>query len=126
MVCTLDYDLEAGEQKDGLIANIIYSYYDMVVGSGTLEFVKNEANFSEPNIGEPPETDSTEDEEPRREIILTVGQVILIGVAVLVAVLIIVFLIIYFQPKRVTARLIQRRRRARAKRYRMRRGWDKR
>lgn len=127
VVCTLNYDLSDAEQKDGLIANIIYSYYDMVVGSGTLEFVKNEANFSEPNLGEPPETDSTEEEEnPGREIILSVGQVILIGVAFLIVVLIIVFLIIYFQPKRVTARRIQRRRRARAKRYRMRRGWDKR
>ncbi len=127
VVCTLDYDLSKDEQKDGLIANIIYSYHDLVVGSGTLEFVKNEEEFSEPNEGERPTVDSTEGEtEKNTEIILTVGQVILFVCILIAVILLIIFLIFYFQPKRVTARRIQRRRRARAKRYRMRRGWDKR
>lgn len=126
VVCTLDYDLAGDEKRDGLIANIIYSYHDLVVGTGTLEFVKNDANFQEPNEGERPTEDSTEDEAGQNEIILTVGQVILFVCILIAVILFIVFLIFYFQPKRVTARRIQRRRRARAKRYRMRRGWDKR
>ena len=123
--CVLDYDLPEGEKKDGLIANIIYSYRDMIVGTGTLEFVKSDSDYQTPNEGERPTEDSTE-EEGKNEIILSVGQVMLMVCAVIVVLLFIAFLIFYFQPKRVTARRIQRRRRARAKRYRMRRGWDKR
>lgn len=126
--CALDYDVENTEENGNIIADIIYSYHGMVVGTGTLEFVPTEESLSDPKDIEESiaaeetaeETEGSTEEEPKaREIIITVAQVMLFIAIILAVVVIVIVLAVYFNPSRTRARRARRRRKARMKKYKM-------
>lgn len=126
--CSLNYLPDSAEENGNIIADIIYSYNGMTVGTGTLEFVPTKEEFSDPkDIEESLEAEetvgetegSTEEESKGKEIIITVAQVILFIAIVLAVIIIVIVLAVYFNPARARARRVRRRRRARQKKYTM-------
>ena len=126
--CTLNYNPENVGKDGNIIADIIYSYHGMTVGTGTLEFVQTEEVLSDPmDIEESlaveetaDESEGSTEEEPKaREIIITVAQVILFIAIILAVVVVVIVLAVYFNPSRARARRARRRRKARMKNYKM-------
>ena len=126
--CTLNYNPESKAENGNIIADIVYSYHGMTVGSGTLEFVPTKEEFSDPkDIEESLEAEETidetegptEDESKGKEVVVTLAQVMLFIGIVLAVVVVVIVLAVYFNPGRVRARRIRRRRKTRQIDYKL-------